>query len=177
MRKAILAIGLLFIVYSLFFIKGFSFAQQNKVDLYFFYGEGCPGCKETENFLAGLKRKYPVLRIVSFETVYNQENEALCRSLAESYGLPSDLSVPAIFIGGRAFNSWSNIVSIQIEKEVIKCQAQGCPSPIEKLKTKPLPREDSKIDPKVIFGWLIIILVIGGLLFLFVKLFLKKNYA
>jgi thiol-disulfide isomerase/thioredoxin len=65
MRKR--ATFLLIIIFFLsIFLPKEIFAAE-KVDLYFFYGQGCPHCAQAEVFLEKLKNQYPQLNIFANE--------------------------------------------------------------------------------------------------------------
>ena len=53
------AINLIIICFFLFAAFNSVFAQNNKVYLYFFYGDGCPHCAKEEKFLdkIGINKK------------------------------------------------------------------------------------------------------------------------
>jgi thiol-disulfide isomerase/thioredoxin len=45
--------------------------------VYFFWGDGCPHCKEEKPFLNEMKKKYPRMNIIEREVWYNKENAAI----------------------------------------------------------------------------------------------------
>ncbi|MFA6272684.1 MAG: hypothetical protein WC693_06380, partial [Patescibacteria group bacterium] len=57
-------------------------AQEN-INIYFFWGNGCPHCAEEEPFLEQLKAKYPNIEIRDFEVWYNKDNQKLLQSAGE----------------------------------------------------------------------------------------------
>ncbi len=176
MKMIILKVCLL-IIWGLLFLKPCLAAQP--VDLYFFYGQGCPICAQAEVFLGELSRKYPDLKVKSFEVFYNQENKKVYLALGQAYNLNlSQIPVPVILIAEKSFTSYNSGISSTIEQAVIKCLSQGCISPIEKLEhRRSAPSSPTNYESKRItnIGWLITVLVIGGLVFLSIKILSKKQ--
>ena len=80
MKKLIFLISLIFYL----FLPPLIFAQQ-KVKLWFFWGQGCPHCAAEKPFLEELAKKYPQLEIKEFEVYYNKENQQLFEKVAKAY--------------------------------------------------------------------------------------------
>jgi len=49
----------------------------NGVNIYFFWGEGCPHCAKEKPFLEKLEEKYPEVKVYDFEVWKNSENRQL----------------------------------------------------------------------------------------------------
>jgi len=50
---------------------------SNGVNIYFFWGEGCPHCEDEKQFLEKLEKKYPEIKVNDFEVWNNSENRKL----------------------------------------------------------------------------------------------------
>lgn len=114
-------------------------AIEDKVVIYFFWGEGCPHCAQAKPFLEKLQQEYP-LEVKSFEIYSNKENQQLFQKIAQAYGT-SPLGVPMFFIGDQyivGFDNESNIGQ-QIEDLVQNCLEIKCPSPEEILSKAATP--------------------------------------
>lgn len=96
---------------------------NNRVTLYFFWGEGCPHCAREKLFLEELKRKYPLLEIKSYEVFEQKENLRLFMQMAKDYGIEAK-GVPATFIGGKVFAGFSAETAKNIEERVRACIAE-----------------------------------------------------
>ncbi len=139
------------------------------VDLYFFHGQGCPVCAQTQIFLGQLSAKYSELKIRDFEVFYNQANKGLYLNLGQAYNLDlKEIPVPVILIGERSFVGYNSAIASNIEQTVIKCVSRGCISPIEKLKTLDSETSQKKTSKNLIF-WFIPLLIIIVVIFLFKK--------
>lgn len=52
--------------------------EDNKVNIYFFWGKGCPHCEQEHEFFENIKEKYgDYYNLYTFETWYNEENAKL----------------------------------------------------------------------------------------------------
>jgi len=103
-----------------------------EVELLFFYVQGCSVCAPMKEFLDELSKRYPELKIISYETALSPKNYRLMLQLADAYGL-EDVEVPVVFVGDLGV--WDSGVQneLLIEEEVRRCIEEGCPSPLERL--------------------------------------------
>lgn len=82
-------------------------AQAHDVDLYFFYGDGCPYCDAQKTFLLELQEAVPSLIVHAFEVYNDAGNQRLLSSLAQNHG--RDIrGVPATFIGQNVLIGFDN---------------------------------------------------------------------
>ena len=126
-------IFLLFILLGIFFIYGsFTFAQSREVELYFFYGEGCPHCAKAKPYLDSLKEKYPGLKIYQYEVWQDPVNQELFQKMAEAYN-EQPQGVPTVFIGDKVIVGYDESMDDQYIQAIDYCLKNNCPSPGEKL--------------------------------------------
>jgi len=179
-RRAKLLLIISFLLFSLRIVS----AQSNTVDLYFFYGQGCPHCAQAEVFLEKLKNQYPQLNIFANEVYYNQNNRLLYSAMAQAYGLNlAEIPVPVIYIDEKSFVGYSDYIGSQIRNEILRCLNQKCPSPIEKIQSgqnNQIANNKISFNNKIslkqsLVGWIVIGLIILIGIFLLVKLFSKKK--
>ncbi len=127
---------LAFIVLISTFLVSIVYAQskENKVNIYYFYGDGCPHCADAKPFLEELEKKYPQLNIVSYETWYNKENADLFVAMSAACGTKV-VGVPTVFIGHKPIIGFDNPEGKgkEIEKEVIKYIKEGGIDLMERL--------------------------------------------
>ncbi|MBD3263141.1 hypothetical protein GF374_02050 [Candidatus Woesearchaeota archaeon] len=122
---------LLFIFLLVLSIFPSGLAQENtseqKVELHFFYGQGCPHCGAAEPFLDELEQEYPQLEVYMYEVYFNEENRNLFEQLATNCG--SEIQgVPTFFIDDEMIVGYSNEIKQQLENEVQTCieSTKGC---------------------------------------------------
>ncbi|KKQ53504.1 MAG: hypothetical protein US83_C0018G0008 [Candidatus Falkowbacteria bacterium GW2011_GWC2_38_22] len=98
------------------------FAEAGEtVNVYFFWGKGCPHCEQEKPFLEKMTKKYSRLRVNEYEVWGNKQNRDLMKSFAEKLG--ANISgVPFTVVGEHYFNGWMNEAHTggQIE-DAIKC--------------------------------------------------------
>lgn len=101
--------------------KDSSKKEVEKVNIYFFRGDGCSYCAAAEEWFDEISDEYgDMFEIVDYETWNNEENFNLMNEVAEARGETAD-GVPYIIIGNKSWNGFSDdykdaIIS-QIESE------------------------------------------------------------
>ncbi len=104
--------------------------EENTVDLYFFYGQGCSHCAQAEAYLSEAGEKYSQLNIIEKEVYFDDENRELFISMANSYGEEIQ-GVPTIFLNGKMFVGYSDSIISSLEEEIERCIEELCSSPLE----------------------------------------------
>ncbi|MFN3302022.1 MAG: glutaredoxin domain-containing protein, partial [Patescibacteria group bacterium] len=142
----------LFIIFIFLLFSICQVIAEEKIEVYFFWGQGCPHCAAEKPFLEKLKQKYPQLEIKDFEVYYSKENQELFEKVAKAYNTQA-YGVPTTFIGKEfiiGFGS-ENTTGAQIENLIQNCLKTYCPSPSEILAVggidkwqPPKPPEESK---------------------------------
>ncbi|PIR93176.1 hypothetical protein COT99_02175 [Candidatus Falkowbacteria bacterium CG10_big_fil_rev_8_21_14_0_10_43_10] len=97
------------IVIAAFLTPSIVLAQEKSkiVDIYFFYGDGCPYCAKEEKFLAQLKIDDPDVRVHYYEIWYNQKNSSLAEKIIKETGVNVS-GTPITFIGADVINGYFN---------------------------------------------------------------------
>lgn len=100
--------------------------DKERVNLYLFYGKTCSHCHNfIEYFLKNYKEEYEdYFQIVAYETWYNDENDALARSVKDEVNITSE-GVPFIIVGDEFFQGFreddgENIISSALNQYVNK---------------------------------------------------------
>ena len=115
-----------------FFIFGFSpfFAQcqaQDKINLYFFYGDGCPHCEKEDVFLKKLENENENIKIFRYETWHNKENQEFLAKLGQELDIVIR-GVPVLIIGDQAITGYYNdeITGKKIKSIINDYAKTGC---------------------------------------------------
>ncbi|NWF99287.1 MAG: hypothetical protein HXY52_10210 [Nitrospirae bacterium] len=108
-------------------LEKFNTPEKNKVIIYFFWGDGCPHCKEEKTFFARIKDKFN-LEIKDFEVWYHKENADFLKKIATAYKLKTS-GVPVTFIGTHSFIGFSKNNEYDIEKAIQECSEAKCIDP------------------------------------------------
>lgn len=105
------------------------------LNIYLFYGEGCPHCAKEREYLNEIKGKYQdKISIHEYEVYYNPDNSELLFQAAKH--LNTEVAgVPFLIIGGKHFVGYDSDQNsgAEISKEIDKCLNNGCKDNLSKL--------------------------------------------
>ena len=92
--------------------------SKEKINIYLFYGEGCPHCEELKNYLNSLDNKEKsYFDIYTFEVWNNSTNQQFMKESAKS--LNKEVSgVPFLIIGNKTFEGYNESMNIKIKKAI-----------------------------------------------------------
>ncbi len=108
--------------------------NSDKIDIYFFHGQGCPHCSKMDMRLKELEKEYP-LNIIDYETYFDDKGRQMLVNLSKAYNVTIS-GVPTTFINNRVLVGAGNIELKQIEKEIQYCMEYKCVSPKDVLEGK-----------------------------------------
>ncbi len=93
--------------------------EEGKVNIYFFWGDGCPHCNNAMEFLNGLEDEYQKLfNLHTFEIYHNSENAELLNEFADI--LNENINgVPYMIIGDKSFFGYGESLNEDIKNEII----------------------------------------------------------
>ncbi len=93
--------------------------EDDKINIYFFHGNGCSHCANEEKFLKSLKREYgDYFNLYSYETWTDMTNEKLMKKAKEKMGENIDTSVPFTVIGNESYVGYSDSIGEEIEARI-----------------------------------------------------------
>lgn len=82
---------------------------DNKVNIYFFWGDGCPHCAAEFEALNGIAKEHrDKFNLYTFETWYNEDNEELVQLFAKALDGKEIKGVPYTIIGKKSFTGFSD---------------------------------------------------------------------
>ena len=102
-------------------------SAADPINIYFFWGEGCPHCEKEKPFLETLEEKYPEVKVHDFEVWRSAENRDLLIEAGKKLG--ADVSgVPFTVIGDKYTIGYYNDATTgrEIENAVKYCLANEC---------------------------------------------------
>lgn len=114
------------IIFLLFLNCGLAAAAE-PVNIYFFWGDGCPHCAKEKVFLEYLKSKYPQIEVHSYEVWNNADNRRLLTELGQKLNINIS-GVPFTVVGEEHFIGWYDDQSTgKSVEEAVKCAIDnGC---------------------------------------------------
>lgn len=82
--------------------------DHNKINIYVFWGDGCPHCEALFQFLETIPKEYQkYFRVYAFEVWYNEENGKIMDQFAHILGGEvGNRGVPYIIVGEDAFRGY-----------------------------------------------------------------------
>lgn len=140
-------IAKILIVFFLFLsLVGPVMAQEEKVNIYFFWSKGCPHCVQEEVFLDNLEKKYDI-KVNRFEITTNRDNAKLLREISKQLSI--DISgVPFTAVGKYHFIGFLNDETTGKEIEAaVQCALEThCPDLVGDVINN--SKKTSKIDER-----------------------------
>ncbi len=122
---------------------------QSDVNLYFFWGNGCPHCVKEEALLEQFKNKYPYLHVYDFEVYGDFKNMTLLQKIAEKLNARVD-GIPFTIIGDKYFSGFLETVTpVDLADRIEECHYKICPdSMAEVVGLKPTTEEEKLCEDK-----------------------------
>lgn len=122
-----------FVVSILFFSLSLPALANEKVNVYLFWGEGCPHCAKEKIYLQELADNEPRINLITFEIYKNKNNATLLQTAAEKINVPID-GVPFLIIGDQHYVGYSAKLSPDIiNNRVNECLNSHCPDNLASL--------------------------------------------
>ena len=153
-------VGLLFIPFSVFAEDTDS--SNDKINIYFFRGEGCSHCQEAEEFFDSIKDEYSkYYNLVDYEVWYNQDNQELMNNVADFLG--QDVrGVPYIIIGKKTWKGYSSDYDEEI-KQAIKDEYDKDDDSRYDIMDYLQNGKEVKSNSNDVLALILILLIVGGI--------------
>jgi thiol-disulfide isomerase/thioredoxin len=112
---------------ALFFIVKPVFGQEKQVNIYFFWGEGCPHCANEKPFLEELEKKYSEVTVYDYEAWGSSDNRKLLIEIGKKLNVNIS-GVPFTVVGEKYFTGWlsEETTGKDIENAVLCVLQDGC---------------------------------------------------
>jgi len=98
---------------------------EPRVDIFFFWGDGCPHCAQEKLFLGDLIEKYPQVVLHDYEVYYHEENQLILQKMAEKFGFEPRY-VPITIISDQYWIGFSDDIKTKLEQAVQECLQSSC---------------------------------------------------
>ena len=93
--------------------------EEGKVNIYYFWGDGCPHCRAQSEFFESIKEEYgEYFNLHKFEIWYNEDNARLLIDFSNKMG-ERITAVPYTIIGEKTFNGFNNAMKADIINAII----------------------------------------------------------
>lgn len=102
---------------SLFFTLPVNALENDNINVYLFYGDGCPHCAEEKKFLDTIKDDYENVEFVYYEVWYNSENSKFLSLVKDKLKINRS-GVPVTIIGETSFVGYSSSLEGRIKRAI-----------------------------------------------------------
>lgn len=92
--------------------------EDDKINLYLFYGKECPHCEEERKWLKTIKKNYKdYLNIYYFEVWHNEDNKEIMNKVKNQFNIREE-GVPLTIIGNDYYVGYSESIGSMIENKI-----------------------------------------------------------
>jgi len=121
-------VALSILIYGWLIPRGVHAQESKAINLYLFYGEGCPHCAKEKVFLDELKSEYQEkIDITEYEIYYNKKNADIFEQTIEEMNVDVG-GVPFLIVGDEYFIGYGSDADTGsgIKKAIDKCLTETC---------------------------------------------------
>lgn len=106
-----------FLVISFLFVLPVNAMDYNNINIYLFYGDGCPHCAEEKKFLNNIESKYDNVNFIFYEVWKDSDNRMFLEQVKKQLGI-SQNGVPVTVIGESVIVGYSDAIGSKIERAI-----------------------------------------------------------
>lgn len=137
-------------------------SESNEVKFYFFRGEGCPHCTETEEWLESIEEEYgKYFEVIDYETWKNEENNELMERVADARGETLE-GVPYIIVGNKSWMGFTDSYKEEILSEIQSEYKKDVSSRYDIMKLLPTLEAEQKSKSSDVAALILIIIIVGA---------------
>ncbi len=121
LKRFLFTLGLVFAFSATSSVFAESISAHAPVDVYMFWGDGCPHCAQEYSFLKDVLPKYGPVLLHRFEVYHHPENLELLNTVASKLNMNAS-GVPFLVIGDQAFVGFApGITPVSVEGALDSC--------------------------------------------------------
>lgn len=95
-------------------------AINNPINVYLFWGNGCPHCENAKQYFDSIKKEYnKYFEFIEYEVWYNEENNSLYEKVQKELNATGS-GVPFILIGDKYFRGYSSSLNQKIIDTILE---------------------------------------------------------
>lgn len=126
MKKVARILLPLFLFIGLFSLVPIETHATSELNIYLFWGDGCPHCAKEKKYLTEILPNYPNVKLNTYEIYYSQSNVELMQKVAGSLGIEVS-GVPLLVIGDKDYVGYAEgITDKQIKSRIDECLKNSC---------------------------------------------------
>ncbi len=103
-------------------------SSSGQVDIYMFWGDGCPHCAAAKPYFEELARNNPQIVLHFYEVWNDQPNRDYFIAFSQAHGF-EPTGVPTIFIGDQYWVGFNDQIQSEIGDAAQKCLVDSCQDP------------------------------------------------
>ena len=115
-----------FLAGLLFSSKTFAAEPQNPVNLYIFWGQGCPHCERAKSVLEPYAEERDNITYKNYEIYYSPSNQQKMQAVGEALEIDAS-GVPLIVVGDTSYIGFSSTTGDAIKRRLDYCSTHICP--------------------------------------------------
>jgi len=102
------------------------------VNLYMFWGDGCPHCKHADETFQPYVEKHSNVKYHKFEIYKSKDNQQKMRAVGDKLDIEAS-GVPLIVVGDKVYLGFSPATSKEVEKRLEYCSKKSCPDSVAEI--------------------------------------------
>lgn len=93
--------------------------KREKINVYLFWGNGCPHCEHAKEFFNNIEEEYgKYYNLIDYEVWYNEKNDEL-KNKVNDYLKANATGVPFIVIGDEYINGYGSSMDDKIKETIV----------------------------------------------------------
>lgn len=131
---------------------------KEQVNLYLFWGDGCPHCEAEQGYLEDLQKEFDNLKIQKYEVWHNEENNQFMKQISKETNKSLN-GVPVTIIGQTIITGFSDATEQEIRRAVsyysenkhhniVKEIQEGTYKTVEEIPDEEFAKEEAKLSEK-----------------------------
>ena len=115
-----------------FHVKAQALEPKNNVNLYLFWGDGCPHCAHAKEALEPYVKQRQNIGYQKYEIYYNVENQKKMQSVGEALKIDAS-GVPLLVVGDKPYIGFSDSTGTEIKERLEYCSVNACPDSVAEI--------------------------------------------
>ncbi|NCU38569.1 hypothetical protein EOL96_05955 [Candidatus Saccharibacteria bacterium] len=136
-------------------------SKENTVNLYLFWGDGCPHCAHAKETLEPYAADHANINYYPFEVYYSSKNQQYMQAIGEKLNIEAS-GVPLIIVGDKSYLGYSDTTGYEIISRLTYCSTNACSDSVASIVGVETPEardidqteasEDETADESTVYG-------------------------
>lgn len=125
--------------------RAYGLESPNRVNLYLFWGDGCPHCKHAKEVLKPYIEQNDFVGYNDYEIYYSSENQVKMKAVGWALDIEAS-GVPLIVVGDVPYLGFSDATGNSIKQRLEYCAANACPDSVAEIVGVEKPADATNTD-------------------------------